>query len=158
VPDPTTFDALVRLASFGATGIAILIVFWVGFVLIKLPKDASVEQHKSLRLYMGLCLCITLLSFICGLLNARHNADETKKASERATALNDQLEKAKSTQSAFRMMAVKTDETFKAMDALLESKELHNPAPSVKQDVQTLKKYLGEARSAQTDALRKIEG
>lgn len=56
-------DSLVKLASAGAGGVAVLVVFWVGYTLQQLPDSASKQKHVSLRWYMGLCGLIAICSF-----------------------------------------------------------------------------------------------
>lgn len=62
MPDADFLQTLVRLASAGTSGICILAVFWCGFLLFRLPNDASRDRHRSLRYFMLMCLGIAVLS------------------------------------------------------------------------------------------------
>lgn len=57
-------ETLVKLASAGTSGISIFVVFWCGYMVWKLPEDASPERHATLRFFMKIAFGITILSAI----------------------------------------------------------------------------------------------
>lgn len=86
-------DTLVRLAAFGATGVCILIVFWIGFIIKKPNKEAGSEWHKTVRLYMATCLGVAVIAGTTGVANAMFNMDKVNDAEDTNRGLHDALEK-----------------------------------------------------------------
>jgi hypothetical protein len=79
--DTGLLDTLVKLASFGASGISIFAVFWIGWVLWHRAASANPEEHKTLRYFMGagvgMCLIIAVISAATGIANARSDEKST---------------------------------------------------------------------------------
>jgi hypothetical protein len=67
-------DTLVKLASLGASGVCVLAIFWVGWLISKLGPTASVQQHRTVRLFMGMTIVIAVIAFASGMANAWFNA------------------------------------------------------------------------------------
>lgn len=86
--DAAVLDSLVKLASLGTSGVCVLSVFVVGWVLYKLPVGVSVERHKTLRMFMGCNVVIALISGSTGLLNAKYNAGEMAVLEDEAKVLS----------------------------------------------------------------------
>ena len=63
-------DTLVKLASLGASGVCVLAIFWVGWLISKLDSTASVQQHRTVRLFMGMTIVIAVIAFASGIANA----------------------------------------------------------------------------------------
>ncbi|MFC1805708.1 hypothetical protein ACFL09_01850 [Planctomycetota bacterium] len=55
-------DTLVKLASAGTSGVCILAIFWTGICLQRLPSDAPIERHRSLRYFMAMGVLIAFVS------------------------------------------------------------------------------------------------
>jgi hypothetical protein len=82
-------DTLVKLASLGASGVCVLAIFWVGWLISKLGPTASVQQHRTVRLFMGMTIVIAVIAFASGIANAWFNArviSEVKNESKLAVA------------------------------------------------------------------------
>lgn len=62
MPSPDLLESLVKLASAGTSGICIFALFWSGYTLIRLPNDAPLNRHVSLRYFMAMCLLVSLIS------------------------------------------------------------------------------------------------
>ena len=75
-------DTLVKLAGLGAGGICIFAIFWVGWLISRLPPDANEHQHKTLRLFMGMTITIAVIAFASGIANAWFNAQEIAKVEQ----------------------------------------------------------------------------
>lgn len=82
---------LVKLASFGATGVCILAVFWVGILIQKIPADASPDQHKTVRSYMLMTCAIAGIAFASGLANAWFNRATVNQYLTEKTAAENQI-------------------------------------------------------------------
>jgi len=91
------FDTLVKLASLGASGVCVLAIFWVGHLIANVPRTASREQHKTLRLYMGMTIVIAVIAFASGLANAWFNSNAIQKVEQQKEALSNDLEQLKDT-------------------------------------------------------------
>ena len=85
-------DTLVRLASLGASGISIFAIFWIGWLLLRLPSDADRERHKTLRFFMLVCLGIALISGGTGLANVMFKADKISKLNLKITENREEIE------------------------------------------------------------------
>ena len=72
----TLLDTLVRLASLGASGVCIFAIFWIGWIIYRLPRDAGPERYRSLRMFMLTTLGIAVISGITGVMNAAWNQGE----------------------------------------------------------------------------------
>ena len=72
-------DTLVKLASLGASGVCVLAIFWVGWLISKVPPDANANTHKTMRMYMGMTIMIAVIAFASGIANAWFNAQEIAK-------------------------------------------------------------------------------
>lgn len=99
---PDVLGTLVKLASFGATGVCMLAVFWVGLLIQKIPADASPDQHKTVRTYMLMTCAIAGIAFVSGLANAWFNRatvvqylNEKNDAQNRLAETQDRVSEAK---------------------------------------------------------------
>lgn len=84
-------DTLVKLAGLGAGGICIFAIFWVGWLISKLPPDANKNQHQTLRLFMGMTIVIAIIAFASGLANAWFNAKEVAKMESQKVASEEKV-------------------------------------------------------------------
>lgn len=75
----TLLDTLVKLASLGASGVCIFAIFWIGWIIYRLPSDAGSERYKSLRMFMLTTLGIAVISGVTGVTNAAWNQGEIAK-------------------------------------------------------------------------------
>jgi len=72
------WDQLVKLASFGTSGVCILAVFVVGASITRLPKDSPEWRVSLMKRYINFCVIIALVSALSGGANAYFN--EKKRA------------------------------------------------------------------------------
>lgn len=68
---------LVKIVTLGVSGVCLFAIFWSGWLLLRLPADATTEKHKSVRLFMVVCVIIAVISSATGLMNTRFNAEVT---------------------------------------------------------------------------------
>ncbi len=145
--DIPLLDTLVRLASIGATGICIFVVFWAGYQLQKIPHDAPPIRYETFRSYMLLCVLVALISAGVGALNAyfnyrqalvereRANSAIAKAESEskRAEQITDQLQAREQEFQALAETSKQLDDERKRLEARLaaaeqETRELRSQA------------------------------
>jgi hypothetical protein len=51
--DTELLNTLVKLATLGASGISIFAIFWIGWLLYRKAGSGNLEEHKTLRYFMG---------------------------------------------------------------------------------------------------------
>ena len=135
-------DTLVRLASLGASGISIFVIFWIGWLLLRLPSGADRERHKTLRLFMLVCFGIALIAGGTGLANVMIKADQISKLNRTIIERNqtiienrEEIDKYKNLQSTARG-------SVNALKSIVKSKQLAAAASGsveIERQVQTLK-------------------
>jgi formate hydrogenlyase subunit 3/multisubunit Na+/H+ antiporter MnhD subunit len=91
MPDIGVLDSLVKLASLGASGICIFAIFWIGWLISRLPEKSDPQRHKTLRLFMGTCVLIAIIAAATGIANAMFNAEAIGKLETEKTALTTRL-------------------------------------------------------------------
>jgi hypothetical protein len=85
-------DTLVKLASLGAGGVCVLAIFWVGWLVSRMQPNASAQQHRTVRLFMGMTIVIAIIAFASGLANAWFNASVIAKVEQEGkVALAEQI-------------------------------------------------------------------
>jgi hypothetical protein len=146
MPDAGLLDTLVKLASLGTSGVCILAIFWIGWLIYQTPSSAEAEKHKSLRYFMVSCIIIAVVSAMTGLISANFNA-------ERITTLEGELEQQRSeakkqaeTIEEYRRKFAGYKEAFKGLDKLLDAKKMHSPSPEIAKDVELIKTFMKEAK------------
>ena len=65
-----------NVVALGVSAVCIVAVFWAGWLLLRLPADATIEKQKSIRRYLVIGVVIALISSATGLMNTRINAQE----------------------------------------------------------------------------------
>ena len=81
-------DTLVKLASLGASGVCVLAIFWVGWLISKMTEADGKEKHTTVRLYMAMTIAIAVIAFASGIANAWFNANTIAKVEqEKAVAV-----------------------------------------------------------------------
>ena len=149
--DAGLLDTLVKLASLGASGVCIFAIFWIGWLILRLPADVSLEKHKTLRIFMIVVVLMALISGATGLANAKFNADEIAGLKQENGTLGSDFEKYK-TQTAVTIAKhkereIKTREAAKSLGKVLKSKEAHNlrnPSDEIQTHINLLKDFLSE--------------
>ena len=128
-------DTLVRLASLGASGISIFVIFWIGWLLLRLPSGADRERHKTLRLFMLVCFGIALIAGGTGLANVMIKAEQISKLNQTIIENREEIDKYKNLQSTARG-------SVNALKSIVKSKQLAAAASGsveIERQVQTLK-------------------
>ncbi len=120
----TLLDTLVRLASLGASGVCIFAIFWIGWLIMRLPIDASVEKHKTLRYYMGACILIAIISGGTGAANAIFNAEKVEVLKKEKSEVTAKLEESRNKISTYEIEAAKFDGILVVVENLLRQKEI----------------------------------
>jgi formate hydrogenlyase subunit 3/multisubunit Na+/H+ antiporter MnhD subunit len=146
--DAGLLDSLVKLASIGASGICIFAIFWIGWLILQLPPNADPERHKTLRMFMVICVVIAVISAGTGILSAMFNRDMIVRL-EREKQAVEVNEKTLQTQvTEYKEQAIKTRKAADALKAVLKSKEaanLENPSnKEIKTHIDLLKTFLAE--------------
>lgn len=139
-------DTLVRLASLGASGISIFAIFWIGWLLLRLPSDADRERHKTLRFFMLVCFGIALISGGTGLANVMFKADKISKLNLKITENREEIDRYKNLRSTARG-------TVNGLEAIVKSKKLAAAASGsveIERQVQTLKDLIKQLKESLT--------
>ena len=63
-----------NLVALGVSAVCIVVVFRAGWLLLRLPADATIEKQKSIRRNLVIGVVIALVSSATGLMNTRANA------------------------------------------------------------------------------------
>lgn len=127
---PEILDMAVKLASAGSSGICVLAILWTGYLLKTLPIDAPKQMHHTVRLYMGMCTFIAVLSAATGLWNAQANAtkianltqEHKVEVADLTEARNTALEKSQNLAKEVERYATRFAEAKKGVDQLLDIK------------------------------------
>lgn len=81
--------SLINLVTLGVSGVCIFAIFWAGWLLLRLPADATVEKQKSIRLHLVVYTAIAVVSSATGLMNTKINAEDIIKLEARHQELTD---------------------------------------------------------------------
>jgi formate hydrogenlyase subunit 3/multisubunit Na+/H+ antiporter MnhD subunit len=126
--DTGLLETLVKLASLGASGVCIFAIFWVGWLILQLPSDASTERHKSLRFFIVACVIIAVISGVTGLVNAKFNVDEITELSSEITNLTNKFDEYKAEKEEaidkYKAEQIKNQEVAHSLSVLLGEKEI----------------------------------
>jgi hypothetical protein len=71
-----SWDALVRLASLGTSGVCVLAVFLMGVIIWKLPNNTPPWKAALMKNYLYICLAIAIVSALSGGANAYFNREK----------------------------------------------------------------------------------
>jgi hypothetical protein len=149
--DAGLLDTLVKLASLGASGVCIFAIFWIGWLILRLPAKVNLEKHKTLRMFMIVVVLIALISGVSGLVNAKFNADEIAALRQENQAIRANFETYKNQEEEVirehREREIKTEEAAKSLGKVLESKEAYNlryPSEEIQMHIDLLKRFLAE--------------
>ena len=137
--DAGLLDTLVKLASLGASGVCIFAIFWIGWLILRLPAEATPERHQTLRMFMIFVVIIALISGVTGLVNAKFTADEISDLKIRNKTLNSQFEQYKTETS---KTISEYDNAAHSIAAVVKAKELSNPTPQIRSHIGVLKSFL----------------
>ena len=144
-------DTLVRLASLGASGISIFAIFWIGWLILRLPKDATRERHKTLRFFMVITVLIALIAGGTGFVNAKFNRDKIDELTTTMGLLQSEYDQYKEDAVAkidgYKEEQIKTKIIAKSLGTVLESKEAQNlrrPSVEIQTHIDLLKEFLTE--------------
>jgi hypothetical protein len=142
-------DRLIKLASLGASGVSIFAIFWIGWLLLRLPDTGSIERHTSLRMFMVTTVIIALISGATGLVNAMFNADEILKLRDDAHTSAAEYEKYKQqaaeTIARYSAREAETRHAAESLAEVLRSKEAYNlqhPSKEIQTHIELLKAFL----------------
>ena len=86
-------ETAVKLASAGMSGVCIFMALWSGYVIYKLPDNASKEKHRTVRQFMWICVLLSTIALTSGVANAYFSrekivvAQQEKRQAETQTAL-----------------------------------------------------------------------
>ncbi len=109
--DPATLDQLVKLAALGTSGICVLALVLIGMLIHNIPEEHR-ERHRSVRMYMWICVIIALISAGSGAANAYYNHEKIEKESAAKKAAINEVSQIRSE------TAAKTEE-FKRQESAL---------------------------------------
>lgn len=158
--EPGILDTLVKLAALGTSGVSIFAIFWIGWLILNIPKDASPERHKTLRMFMVITVIIALISGATGFANAKFNADEIGTLTEEKKDLQSDFDAYKTKASAdfeaykeevaaklsdYKQKETETKSAAEALGEVLKSKEAHNlqnPSSEIETHINLLKAFL----------------
>lgn len=137
--DAGLLDTLVKLASLGASGVCIFAIFWIGWLILRLPAEATPERHQTLRMFMIIAVIIALISGVTGLVNAKFTAAEISDLKEKNEELGTQFEE-------YKMQSSKTISEYEnaahSIAAVVKAKELSNPTRQIRSHIDVLKRFL----------------
>lgn len=143
-------DTLVRLASLGASGISIFAIFWIGWLILRIPAAVDPQRHRTLRFFMLTCVAISLISGATGFVNAKFKADTINELQDQNDAYKNQIDTYKNLQATARGVV-------KALGGVLESKELaaaESGSPELQRQVEVIKHAVSELASTTRDINR----
>ena len=78
-----------NILALGVSGVCIVAVGWAGWLLMRLPADATVEKQKSIKKFLVAGVVIALISSTMGLVNTRTKAQESLRFEGRHPELSD---------------------------------------------------------------------
>lgn len=158
----SVLDTLVKLASLGASGVCVLAVFWVGWLISKLSDTASREKHRTVRLYMAMTLCIAVIAFASGIANAWFNATVISKVEQEKTQaetrtveldkeLNDYKSKTETMIANLKVDQARSKAIVESLSMVVDEKELasreQDASPELKSHIRILKKSIEDLRT-----------
>jgi hypothetical protein len=133
--EPPILDTLVKLASLGASGISIFAIFWIGWLISRTPSDAGAERHRTMRLFMAMCLAIAIVAGVTGYLNVRLRSgtvDDLRAA----------LAKSEQSVQHYKELRASARGTLDTLERVVHSKELaaaESRSTELQRDVEILK-------------------
>lgn len=133
--EPPILDTLVKLASLGASGISIFAIFWIGWLISRTPADAGAERHRTMRLFMAMCLAIAIVSGITSYLNVRLDSQTVDELQAKLATSDKAVQQCKELRASARG-------TLDTLERVLHSKELaaaESGSGELQRDVETLK-------------------
>ncbi len=147
MPDAGFLDGLVKLASLGASGICIFSIFWIGWLISRLPEKSDPQRHKTLRLFMGTCIIIAIIAAATGIANAMFNADAIAAVEADKTRLAADLSKADAARieadKKLAEAAAANGAIARSLEIVLNAKEADalrtNAPPEIKSNIRILK-------------------
>src|SRR5437016_5340356 len=120
MPDSGLLDTLVKLASLGTSGICIFAIFWIGWLIRKPPPTPGPEIHKTLRIYMIICVVIAFISAGSGILNAIFKVDDIQTLVSEKQSLSEQIDQYKKKEQTYTVRgAVKKEDQKPSNDILI---------------------------------------
>jgi hypothetical protein len=147
--DAGLLDRLIKLASLGASGVCIFAIFWIGWLILRLPEGATKDWHMTLRIFMVITVAIALISGATGLVNAKFNADDIAKLEHDKKELQTEFGayKADAAEKIARHVTreIEMREAAHALAEVLKSKEayaLRFPSPEIQTHIELLKAFL----------------
>jgi hypothetical protein len=146
---------LVKLASLGASGVCVLAIFWVGWLISKLPKNANPEHHKTMRLYMGMTVVIAVIAFASGLANAWFNSEKIATIQQKNDTLANKYDSlradADKTIKNYESDRIRNIELLKSLAVVIDEKELatkeQGASPILQSHINILKKSMDRLKS-----------
>jgi hypothetical protein len=85
--EASVLDSLVRFAAAGASGVAIIAVVFVGYVISKTTPETHPEKYKLIKSYMWMSVVVAVISGVSGILNFSVNKENVDKAEEAVVEL-----------------------------------------------------------------------
>jgi hypothetical protein len=85
--EPNALDSLVRFAAAGASGVAILAIVFVGYVISKTTPETHPEKYKLIKSYMWMSVVVAIISGVSGILNFSINQNDVTKVEEAVVGL-----------------------------------------------------------------------
>jgi hypothetical protein len=141
-------DGLVRLAAIGTSGICVLAVAVIGWMLSK-TKGASDQWHKTVRLFMGMCLFSAVITGATGIANAIFNSDKTQIAVQLKTEIYKELDNTSaeliSLQSTVKIVAISPD--FRSIEMRNQSLEVQRAIEELRRvEISDARRFVDPAR------------
>ena len=133
--DSSLLETLVKLASLGASGISIFAIFWIGWLISRTPSDAGAERHRTMRLFMAMCVAIAIIAGITGYLSAQFKSGTVEELMTKLDAANASVQK-------HRELQASIGGVLDILERVVRSKELaaaESQSEELRRDVDILK-------------------
>ena len=127
-------DGLVRLAAIGTSGICVLAVAVIGWMLSK-TRAAPDQWHKTVRLFMGMCLISAVITGATGIANAKFNAEKTQIAVDRNSEISEELEN-----TSAELLSLQSTVKTVATSPAFRSIEIRSQSPEVQRAIEELRR------------------
>ena len=133
--DTLLLETLVKLASLGASGISIFAIFWIGWLISRTPSDAGAERHRTMRLFMVMCVAVAIIAGVTGYMSAQFKSGTVEE-------LTGKLDAALESVQQYKELQASTRGALDTLELVLRSKELaaaESRSEELSRDVKILK-------------------
>ena len=142
--DTLILDQSTQLASAGIGGVCIAMVIWTARLISRLPNNAGIEKHRTIRQFMVMCVSLAAVACVSFAANAHYSrekiaaAETDKKQAEAAvtvahTQLNrvsQLLSQGQYPQATQAVDQVRRDLVLKPLNQLIPPDQLFKKAPA----------------------------